>query len=86
MDDVLIIDWNAGYKITFSDNDIYLHLPTISYVPTKVTFIGFAVRLPKNEMHVSESAIDFGRYQIAFKVISAKEDSIIIAMGIRDGI
>jgi hypothetical protein len=80
MNDIITFDFNTGYNITYSDKTINLDLPTISYKHTKLILVGFTVKVPKDGTVISPYYFD--EYRIAFKAISAKEDSAIIAMGI----
>jgi hypothetical protein len=82
IDNILTIDWNAGYNISFSDETIKLRMPTITYEPTKIRLEDCTIRMPKDGTLVS--GLFLGKHIIAYKVISIKKDSVIIAMGILD--
>jgi hypothetical protein len=87
MNDILEVDWKSGYNISFSDNIVKLRLPKIILHPPNSGIIninsGYTIAFSRDGKNNTNYFVATGNYGLVFKFVSANDNSIIIAMGIK---
>lgn len=87
MDNILKVNWESGYNVSFSDNTVTLRLPETVFSPPNTGAIHFGgsnnITVYRHFEPFARPGFVMGNYRLAFKVVSIDEDSIIIAMGIQ---
>ena len=87
IDNILKIDWKSGYNVSFTHDHVSLKLPRINYYISypQIDLNDAEVSLPRIENYTLILPwTKYDKYKLIFRVVSTNEDSITIAMGIRE--
>ena len=82
MDEIITIDWKADYNVSFNEDSVILHIPNIILNPGQTKIENNVVMVPRNGQ--TKKLYKFGNYTLCVKALSAKSDSAMIVMGIKE--
>jgi hypothetical protein len=86
MDDILQVDWKAGYTVSFSTDTVSLHISRMHiHFPDgpKTEMSDLNVTIPRRIEPPRAGIYGTRKFQVACAVVSTSTESVVIAMGVR---